>query len=75
MNSEQRIVNNGYCSLFTVRYSFSFQKRISTTFNDVFVENTRYHFEADGSHLPSGVYFLVVNTPDFRESKKMVLLK
>jgi len=29
----------------------------------------------DGAILPSGVYFYVLATPDFYQSKKMVLIK
>ncbi len=49
-------------------------REISVIVNDFLIPAT-YAFDFDGSNLPSGVYFYVLNGEGFSESKKMVLVK
>ena len=49
-------------------------RETSVIVNDFLIPGT-YAFDFDGSNLPSGVYFYVLNGEGFSESKKMILLK
>jgi hypothetical protein len=49
-------------------------REVSVVVNDFLIPGT-YAFDFDGSSLPSGVYFYVLNGEGFYESKKMVLVK
>ena len=34
-----------------------------------------YHFTFDGSELPSGIYLYKISSPNFNQTKKMILAK
>ncbi len=49
-------------------------REIATLVNYKMLPGT-YEIEFDGSHLSSGIYFYKLSTPDYSETKSMVLLK
>jgi hypothetical protein len=49
-------------------------KEISSLVNEV-LSTGSYQFSFDGSNLASGVYFYSIKSGDFRETKKMMLIK
>lgn len=49
-------------------------REVSVVVNDFLIPGT-YEFDFNGSSLSSGVYFYVLSSDDFYESKKMVLVK
>ncbi|MBK9228369.1 MAG: T9SS type A sorting domain-containing protein [Ignavibacteria bacterium] len=40
-----------------------------------YLQSGTYNVQIEGSDLPSGVYFYELRTDDFREAKRMILLK
>jgi hypothetical protein len=50
-------------------------REVATLFNDVAQPGQVYSVQFNASHLASGIYFYVLSTPNFREVKKMSLLK
>ncbi len=42
---------------------------------NAFLQSGTYNVQIEGSDLPSGVYFYELQTEDFREAKRMILLK
>jgi prepilin-type processing-associated H-X9-DG protein len=50
-------------------------QKVKTLFDDVAREHTLYRIACDGSALPSGTYFYMLQTADRREMRKMTLMK
>lgn len=50
-------------------------EKIAIIFDGLIEGNSRKSFEIDGANLSSGTYFYVVASPNFYESKKIILLK
>ncbi len=50
-------------------------KQISKIYNGSILQNKRYYFEIKGDNLASGIYFILVNSPHFYKTKKLILLK
>ena len=50
-------------------------KYISKIYIGKIQKNQRKYFEVNGDYLASGIYFIVVNSPQYHKSKKLILLK
>lgn len=58
----------------TLRVYNTLGKEITTLVNE-YKESGRYSVEFNAANLPSGIYIAVINAGEFRESKKMLLIK
>lgn len=69
-----------------IRFSLPKQSFVKLTIYDIsgkvmsilskeYLQAGRYETNFDASHLSSGIYFYTLSTPDFIETKKMVLIK
>ena len=54
---------------------FNSSGQLVETYTDGFMSAGSYNVDVDGTQLASGIYFYTLTAGDFRETKKMILIK